>query len=60
MANTVTDDAMAAVAVAGFAVGSLADRELAYLTSKVAGVGSFADKAVNQGRVPLTPLKTYP
>jgi hypothetical protein len=47
-------------AVWGLVVCVLSNCELAYLTSKVAGVGSFADKAVNQGRVPLTPLKTYP
>lgn len=60
MANTVTDNAMAAVAVAGFAVGSLADRELAYLTSKSAGVASRNDKALALGKPLTAPLPTYP
>lgn len=60
MANTITDDAMVAVAAAGFAVGSLADRELAYLTSKSPGVNTRADKCKALGRNPEPPLKTYP
>lgn len=57
---SVSDTAMANVITAGFVTGSLADRELAYLTSKTAVGKSFADKAVALGRVPRTPLVTYP
>ena len=55
MANSVTDKAMLDLQAAGFSVGSITDREMAYLTSKSPGVGSFAGKSKGLGRK-LTPV----
>jgi len=57
MALTITDQAMIDVATAGFPVGSITDRETAYLETKSAGAKSFADKSLALGRkrTPVSP-----
>ena len=59
MANSVSDQAMIDATAAGFVTGSLADKELAYLTTKTAVGKSRNDKAKATGKKLTVPLGVY-